>query len=130
MAIKVKVPLPEQGEIEGEPEEPSVAPAWAPPLQSTEEVNFQQAGERMRALVAKGIGLRAIVVEAGAASIVDPKNWGIIHWVDPFKDFPLEIRWAEGPRSRSKGEGLIVVHPCMSATDAYEWIKANARVKS
>jgi hypothetical protein len=129
--MKVKTPAPEQGSIEGEPEDeiPPNLP-WVPPLQSTEEVNFQQAGERMRALVAKGIGLRAIVVEAGAKSIIDPKNWGIVHWVDPFKDFPLEIRWADGPRSRSKGEGLIVVHACMTAADAYEWIKANARVQS
>lgn len=86
-----------------------------------------EASERMKALLVKGFGTRAIVCVKGYDKF-NPKNWGIVIDTHPFSPYPLEVRMADGKGSlRSNGEDLDVIYRQMSKADLHGWFQAIER---
>lgn len=83
----------------------------------------------MQALIAKKLGVRAIVCfDNAAVDATNPKNWGVVIDADPFSEFPLMVQFAgEKGIVRSNGEELKVIYPHMSRGEMAAYLQGKEK---
>lgn len=130
--MKRKIPAPLKEMVPGDPEPihpppiPTEGPEFGSPFMVERKKDFKEAQAKLRSLLAKGIGPRAVVCikHVSLDEKTDPKMWGIVLRVNPFDQYPIQIHWCDGMgRVVYMDEtDLLVIYPTITIDEMKEWL--------
>lgn len=122
--MKNPIPAPELLSLDGDAEE-EVVQTFSPP--AVVNTGARSVAERMKALVRRGLSLRAVVIHMqdfdGVGRRCNPLNWGIVIDVNPMSTHPLQVAWTDGRRQWSDGSELKVVYTGCPESSMNVWIE-------
>jgi hypothetical protein len=129
--MKIVVPPITQEGMEGEKEPERVQGEYPVSLiaHGNSKTDHVATAGIVKRLYAQGLFTRAIVAGGGPAVLnsleaqCDPKNWGIVVAVEPYRPYPLIIRWADGQQGQCTESEVILIWPGFGKDECKEHLR-------